>query len=49
MEVQVAPDALVPALKALQTYPEASEVALFGTALHVTLGSPAAMPALRTS
>jgi ABC-2 type transport system ATP-binding protein len=48
VEVQVAPDALVPALKVLQRYPEASEVALFGTALHVTLSSPEAMPALRT-
>ena len=48
VEVQVAPDALVPALKVLQSYPEASEVALFGTALHVTLSSPEAMPALRT-
>jgi drug efflux transport system ATP-binding protein len=48
VEVQVAPDALVRALKVLQSYPEASEVALFGTALHVTLSSPEAMPALRT-
>jgi len=47
VEVQVAPDALVSTLTLLQRFPEASEVALFGTAVHVTLHSPAAMPALR--
>lgn len=47
VEVRVAPDALVPTLTVLQGCPEASEVALFGTALHVTLSSPAAIPALR--
>lgn len=47
VEVRVPPDALVATLKTLQGWPEASEVALFGTALHVTLSSPAAMPALR--
>jgi len=48
VEVQVAPDALVSTLTLLQRFPEASEVALFGTAVHVTLHSPAALPALRT-
>jgi ABC-2 type transport system ATP-binding protein len=47
LEVQVPPGSLVPALKALQAYPAASEVAMFGTALHVTLGSAQDVPALR--
>jgi len=46
-EVRVAPDALVSTLAILQTCPVARDVALFGTALHVTLTSPTAMPALR--
>jgi ABC-2 type transport system ATP-binding protein len=47
LEVQVAPGALMPALQALQTYPEAGDVAMFGAALHVTLTSRPAVPALR--
>jgi ABC-2 type transport system ATP-binding protein len=47
VEVSVAPDALVPTLTALRDCPVARDVALFGTALHVTLTSPTAMPALR--
>jgi ABC-2 type transport system ATP-binding protein len=47
VEVQVSPGALVPALKVLNSYPDSSEVALFGTAIHVTLSSPQAMPGLR--
>jgi ABC-2 type transport system ATP-binding protein len=47
LEVQVPPGSLVPALQALQAYPAASEVAMFGTALHVTLGSAQDVPALR--
>jgi ABC-2 type transport system ATP-binding protein len=46
VEVHVAPDALVSTLNVLRTYPQASEVALFGTAIHVTLSSPDAMPGL---
>ena len=46
LEIQVPPDALVPTLKTLQAYPDASEVAMFGTSLHVTLGSREAVPAL---
>jgi ABC-2 type transport system ATP-binding protein len=47
LEVQVPAGALVPALTALQTYPEARDVAMFGTALHVTLGSVRDVPAVR--
>ena len=47
LEVQVAPGALMPALHALQTYPEAGDVAMFGAALHVTLASRQSVPALR--
>jgi ABC-2 type transport system ATP-binding protein len=47
LEVQVPPGSLVPALQALQAYSAASEVAMFGTALHVTLGSAQDVPALR--
>ena len=47
LEIQVAPDALMPALQALQTYPEAGDVAMFGAALHLTLASRQALPALR--
>ena len=47
LEVQVAPGALMPALQALQTYPEADDVAMFGAALHVTVASRQAVPALR--
>jgi ABC-2 type transport system ATP-binding protein len=47
LEIQVPSGALVPTLKTLQGYPDASEVAMFGTALHVTLGSREAVPALR--
>jgi ABC-2 type transport system ATP-binding protein len=47
LEVQVPPGTLMPALQALQTFPDASEVAMFGTALHVTLASRQAIPRLR--
>jgi ABC-2 type transport system ATP-binding protein len=47
LEIQVPAGALVRTLKLLQAYPDASEVAMFGTALHVTLGSPKTVPALR--
>jgi ABC-2 type transport system ATP-binding protein len=47
LEVRVPAGALVPALTALQTYPEARDVAMFGTALHVTLGSVRDVPAVR--
>jgi ABC-2 type transport system ATP-binding protein len=47
LEVRVAPDALISTLTILQDCPVARDVALFGTALHVTLTSPTAMPALR--
>ncbi len=47
VEVRVPPDALVSALDVLRRYPQASEVALFGTAIHVTLSAPDALPGLR--
>jgi ABC-2 type transport system ATP-binding protein len=46
-EVRVAPDVLISTLTALQGCPAVRDVALFGTALHVTLTSPAALPELR--
>ena len=46
LEIQVAPDALMPALQALQSYPEAGDVAMFGAALHLTLASRQSVPAL---
>ena len=39
LEVQVPPGHLMPALEALRAQPDAREVAMFGTALHVTLAS----------
>ena len=47
VEVRVAPDALISTLTALQGCPVVRDVALFGTALHVTLTSPAALSELR--
>ena len=47
VEVRVVLDALVSTLSVLRTYPQASEVALFGTAIHVTLSSSEAMAGLR--
>jgi ABC-2 type transport system ATP-binding protein len=48
VEVRVAPDALISTLTTLQGCPVVRDVALFGTALHVTLTSPAALSELRT-
>ncbi len=47
VEVRVPPDALVSALDVLRRYPQAREAALFGTAIHVTLSAPDALPGLR--
>jgi len=47
VEVRVAPDALITTLTTLQSCPVVRDVALFGTALHVTLASPAALSELR--
>ncbi|HSB82664.1 MAG TPA: ABC transporter ATP-binding protein [Candidatus Methylomirabilis sp.] len=47
VEVEVAPPELVPALRVLQENPAAHEVAMFGAALHVTLDSSEALPALQ--
>ena len=47
VEVRVAPDALITTLTTLQSCPVVRDVALFGTALHVTLTSPAALSELR--
>ena len=47
VEVRVAPDVLISTLTALQGCPVVRDVALFGTALHVTLTSPAALSELR--
>ena len=47
VEVRVAPDVLISTLTALQGCPVVRDVALFGTVLHVTLTSPAALSELR--
>ena len=47
LEIQVPPKQLMPALEALQASPEAREVAMFGTALHLTLASQDAIPGIR--
>ena len=48
VEVRVAPEALISTLTALRGCPVVRDVALFGTALHVTLTSPTALSELRT-
>jgi len=47
VEVEVPPDQLHTALEALRGLPLAREVAMFGAALHATLDSADAIPALR--
>ncbi len=49
LQVRVPPPQLLTALDTLQAQPDASEVALFGTALHVTLASEAALPTIRSA
>jgi len=47
LEIQVPPKQLMPALEALQARPEAREVAMFGTTLHLTLASQDAIAGIR--
>jgi ABC-2 type transport system ATP-binding protein len=47
LEIQVPPEQLVAALEALQAQPDAREVAMFGTALHLTVISPQAIAGVR--
>ena len=49
LEIRVPSPQLLAALELLQGQPEASEVALFGSALHVTLASEAVLPAIRAA
>ena len=47
--VEIQADPLMTALEVLQSTPAAHDVAIFGANLHVTTGSPEAIPSLRAA